>query len=60
VRLLDIRPEGILPLEEIRGKVIGDYQTELENQWVKTLEEKYPVKVNAKAKKYVLATLVRK
>jgi len=49
-----------LPLEEIRGKVIGDYQTELENQWVKTLEEKYPVKVNAKAKKYVLATLVRK
>lgn len=60
VRLLDILPAGILPLEEVRGKVIGDYQNELENNWVKTLEEKYPAKVNTKAKKYVLAKLVRK
>ncbi|MCU0383779.1 MAG: peptidylprolyl isomerase [Cyclobacteriaceae bacterium] len=60
VRLLDVLPAGILPLDEVRGKVIGDYQNELENLWVKELESKYPVKINAKAKKYVLANLVRK
>ncbi len=45
--------ESIIPsqpktLEESRGFVIADYQDYLERQWVKELQEKYPVKVNQK------------
>ena len=31
---------------EARGLVIGDYQTELEKEWVARLKKKYPVKIN--------------
>lgn len=34
------------PLDEVRGYVVADYQEKLEKQWVQTLREKYPVKVN--------------
>lgn len=60
VQLIEVLPAGILPLDEVRGKVIGDYQITLENDWLKILEKKYPVKMNAKAKKYVLSALVKK
>lgn len=33
-------------LSECRGLVISDYQKQLEDEWVKELQEKYPVKVN--------------
>ena len=33
-------------LEDIKGKVINDYQNYLEEQWLKSLEEKYPVKID--------------
>ena len=33
-------------LDEARGYIIADYQTELEKQWIAELRNKYPVKVD--------------
>jgi len=33
-------------MSEIKGLVISDYQTYLENQWLEKLKSKYPVKIN--------------
>ena len=33
---------------DVRGPVTSDYQSMLEKNWVKSLKEKYPVKVNKK------------
>lgn len=41
-------PAGYKKLEEARGAVQSDYQTYLEEQWIKDLKVKYPVKINAK------------
>ena len=35
-------------LKEARGLVTSDYQLELEQKWVKSLKERYPVKINEK------------
>ncbi len=32
--------------DEVRGQVVTDYQQELENEWIKALRNKYPVKIN--------------
>lgn len=42
----EIRPDGFKKLKNIRGKVITDYQSELEKQWLKNLRKKYPLKLN--------------
>lgn len=39
-------PEGNKSLDEARGLVISDYQNFLEGEWIRTLREKYTVKVN--------------
>ena len=41
-------------LDEARGLVTADYQTYLEDEWVKQLREKYPVVVNEKVLKKLL------
>ena len=33
-------------LDEARGQITSDYQTYLEEQWIQSLKEKYPVEVN--------------
>ncbi len=40
-------------VNDVRGAVTGDYQTELENLWVDELKAKYPVKVNEKELKKI-------
>ena len=37
--------------EEIRGQVIGDYQQQLEKDWIKELRLKYEIKINQAALK---------
>jgi peptidyl-prolyl cis-trans isomerase SurA len=41
----DLIPPRVKSLEEARGFVISDYQTYLEQKWVRSLGEKYRVKV---------------
>lgn len=46
-----------IPLSEIRGQVIADYQEYLEQQWVESLRQKYPVEVNKKVYQKVISNL---
>ena len=51
---------GIKSFEEARSNVISDYQDYLEKTWLIELRKKFPVKVNNKGKKFVLAELTEK
>lgn len=51
---------GIKSFEEARSNVISDYQDYLEKTWLTELRKKFPVKVNTKGKKFVLAELTEK
>lgn len=57
VEIKRLIPPGVKSLEEARAAVVSDYQDSLENEWVASLKKKYPVKVNNKVKKSVLAEL---
>ncbi|MEZ4857196.1 MAG: peptidylprolyl isomerase [Flavobacteriaceae bacterium] len=41
-----IVPPGPKKMEEVKGRVISDYQNEVEKNWVQSLKEKYEVEVN--------------
>ncbi len=46
-----IRTEKVIshtPLKEIKGKVISDYQSHLDEKWIMELRDKYPVKISKK------------
>ncbi len=53
-------PPGTKSFSEARAQVISDYQDYLEKTWIVELKKKYPVKVNSKGKKFVLAELKKK
>jgi peptidyl-prolyl cis-trans isomerase SurA len=55
VKILKTYPAGQQrSFEEARGLVINDYQAFLEEEWIKELKKKYPVKVNEAAFKSLL------
>lgn len=46
LKLMEILPEQEAVFKNVVGKVISDYQNYLEEQWLKELKQKYPVKIN--------------
>ena len=46
IQVNEVIAPGNKPLAEIRGLVMSDYQTFLENSWVTQLRDKYPVVIN--------------
>lgn len=46
VCIREIREPEQKTLKEARGLVTSDYQVELEQKWVQSLKERYPVKIN--------------
>ncbi|MDR2084073.1 MAG: peptidylprolyl isomerase [Bacteroidales bacterium] len=46
VKINEVIPPKNKTLSECRGSVISDYQTYLEDEWLKELKEKYPVVIN--------------
>lgn len=53
VNVKDILAPSIKPLDEVKGRVLSDYQNHLEQEWNKTLRAKYNVQVNKKALKRI-------
>jgi peptidyl-prolyl cis-trans isomerase SurA len=55
VKILNMYPAGMQrSFEEARGLVINDYQAYLEEEWIKELKKKYPVKINEAAFKSLI------
>ena len=48
VCIRELRKPEQKTLKECRGLVTSDYQVELEQKWVQSLKDKYPVKINEK------------
>ena len=48
VKIIDVREPEPKTLNEAKGVIISAYQTRLEEDWLKSLQEKYPVTVNEK------------
>lgn len=48
IRIDEVRQPEPKTFKEVRGHITSGYQTEIEEQWMQSLREKYPVDVNAK------------
>ena len=57
VNIKNILPEGVKQLEDVKGKVISNYQNEIEAEWMKNLHSKYKVEVNNKTLKKLKKSL---
>ncbi len=49
VRVNKVIPTDIKPLDAVKGKVMSDYQNDLESKWMKELRDKYKVQIHKKA-----------
>ena len=56
IRIKEVLPPQPKELNETRGLVTADYQTYLEQEWIRQLKLKYPVVVDKDVLKLVLAT----
>jgi peptidyl-prolyl cis-trans isomerase SurA len=57
VHILQILPPAPLSFEEAKMVALTDYQQELEDRWVEHLQQKFPVKVHEKGRKYLIRRL---
>ncbi|WP_347374915.1 peptidylprolyl isomerase [Aequorivita sp. Q41] len=57
VNIKDIIAPGIKSFEDIKGKVLSNYQNEIEATWMQSLHSKYNVEVNKKGLKRVKKSL---
>lgn len=57
VEIKKLIPPGQRSFQEARASVISDYQDEMEKNWLEDLHNRFPVAVNAKAKKLVFKRL---
>lgn len=48
INVLKFFPKSIKTFDETKGKVVSDYQNFIEAHWLKTLNDRYKVKVNEK------------
>ena len=60
VEVSGLVPPGRKSFSDARAQVISDYQDYLEKKWIAELKKKYPVKINSKGKKLMLAELKKK
>jgi peptidyl-prolyl cis-trans isomerase SurA len=60
IEVESLLPPGQKEFAEVKAQVISEYQDELEKQWLARLREKYPVQVNKKVRKQVIANLLQK
>ncbi len=57
IHIKRILPPEVMSFKEARGKIISQYQEELEKNWIETLKNKYIVEVNHKVLKKVYRDL---
>ena len=57
IRANRFMPAGLKELDEVKGPATSDYQDILESQWIDSLKEKYPVKINEKVVKKLVTDL---
>jgi len=53
VNVREIIPQGPKKFEEIKGRVLSDYQTFIEEQWMEELRAKFKVEINKKTLKKI-------
>ena len=53
VNVKQVIAPGLKSLDEVKGRVLSDYQNELEKNWMESLRKKYKVEVNKKVLKRV-------
>jgi peptidyl-prolyl cis-trans isomerase SurA len=57
VLINEVIPSTMQSLEEARGKVVNDYQNEIETVWIEELKSRFPVEVNENVLKKVKSQL---
>ena len=53
VKVSKVIPKSIKPLDAVKGKVMSDYQNNLETKWIEELRSKYNVQIHKKTLKRV-------
>lgn len=53
IKVMEVIPSRTKTFEEVKGKVINDFQEDLEKQWLNELREKYSVELNEKTLKKI-------